>query len=138
MLHFLSPQRRCQNRFYRIPGNRLHKRFFSLSIGLPFDIGKRPSEETYRLRATRRTVATLQAEVYLWRNKYNKAVTACNNYSASGGGAPGGTWFNQFWGISNFNLFNGEMFFVPFDYLGRQVNPFMQFVSSPYFRTTPN
>jgi hypothetical protein len=101
-----------------------------INVPNTFDIGKRPSEETYRLRATRRTVATLQAEVYLWRNKYTEAVTACNNYSASGGGAPGGTWFNQFWGISNFNLFNGEMWFVPFDYLGRQVNPFMQFTSN--------
>jgi len=101
-----------------------------INVPNTFDIGKRPSEETYRLRATRRTVATLQAEVYLWRNKYNEAVTACNNYSNSGGGAPGGTWFNQFWGISNANLFNGEMFFVPFDYLGRQVQPLMTFTSN--------
>ncbi|MEO5563896.1 MAG: RagB/SusD family nutrient uptake outer membrane protein, partial [Chitinophagaceae bacterium] len=113
----------------------LNKAYETTSNGIinvpnTFDIGKRPSEETYRLRATRRTVAALQAEVYLWRNKYTDAVTACNNYSNSGGGAPGGTWFNQFWGISNANLFNGEMFYVPFDYLGRQVNPLMQFTSN--------
>ena len=101
-----------------------------INVPNTFDIGKRPSEETYRLRATKRTVATLQAEVYLWRNKYVEAVNACNNYSNTGGGAPGGVWFNQFWGISNANLFNGEMFFVPFDYLGRQVQPLMMFTSN--------
>ena len=101
-----------------------------INVPNTFDIGKRPSEETYRLRATKRTVATLQAEVYLWRNKYAEAVQACNNYSNTGGGSPGGTWFNQFWGISNANLFNGEMFFVPFDYLGRQVQPLMKFTSN--------
>lgn len=101
-----------------------------INVPNTFDIGKRPSEETYRLRATRRTVAALQAEVFLWRNKYAEAVAACNNYVKSGGGSPGGTWFNQFWGISNANLFNGEMFFVPFDYLGRQVNPLMRFTSN--------
>lgn len=101
-----------------------------INVPNTFDIGKRPSEETYRLRATKRTVATLQAEVYLWRNKYAEAVAACNNYSNTGGGAPGGVWFNQFWGISNANLFNGEMFFVPFDYLGRQVQPLMKFTSN--------
>jgi starch-binding outer membrane protein, SusD/RagB family len=101
-----------------------------INVPNTFEIGKRPSEETYRLRATKRTVAALQAEVYLWRDKFTEAVTACNNYSNTGGGAPGGTWFSQFWGISNANLFNGEMFFVPFDYLGRQVNPLMQFTSN--------
>lgn len=101
-----------------------------INVPNTFEIGKRPSEETYRLRATKRTVAALQAEVYLWRDKFTEAVNACNNYSNTGGGAPGGTWFNQFWGISNANLFNGEMFFVPFDYLGRQVNPLMQFTSN--------
>lgn len=102
-----------------------------INVPNTFDIGKRPSEETYRLRATKRTVAALQAEVYLWRNKYAEAVNACNNFSNTGGGSPGaGVWFNQFWGISNANLFNGEMFFVPFDYLGRQVNPFMTFFSN--------
>lgn len=101
-----------------------------INVPNTFDIGKRPSEETYRLRATKRTVATLQAEVYLWRNKYNEAVAACNNYSNTGGGSPGGTWFNQFWGISNANLFIGEMFFIPFDYLGRQVNPLMTITSN--------
>lgn len=101
-----------------------------INVPNTFDIGKRPSEETYRLRATKRTVAALQAEVYLWRNKYADAVVACNNYANTGGGSPGGTWFNQFWGISNANLFNGEMFFVPFDYLGRQVQPLMAFTSN--------
>lgn len=102
-----------------------------INVPNTFDIGKRPSEETYRLRATKRTVAALQAEVYLWRNKYAEAVNACNNYSVTGGGSPGaGTWFNLFWGISNANLFNGEMFFVPFDYLGRQTNPLMKFTSN--------
>lgn len=101
-----------------------------INVPNTFDIGKRPSEETYRLRATKRTVATLQAEVYLWRNKYQDALNACNNYANTGGGSPGGVWFNQFWGISNANLFNGEMFFVPFDYLGRQVQPLMTFTSN--------
>lgn len=101
-----------------------------INVPNTFDIGKRPSEETYRLRATKRTIATFQAEVYLWRNKYAEAVNACNNYSNTGGGSPGGVWFNQFWGISNANLFNGEMFFVPFDYLGRQVQPLMMFTSN--------
>jgi starch-binding outer membrane protein, SusD/RagB family len=102
-----------------------------INVPNTFDIGKRPSEETYRLRATRRTVCALQAEVYLWRNKYAEAVTVCNNYSNSGGGAPGGVWFNQFWGISNQNLFDGGiMWFIPFDYLGRQVHPLMAFTSN--------
>jgi hypothetical protein len=102
-----------------------------INVPNTFDIGKRPSEETYRLRATKRTVCALQAEVYLWRDKYNEAVAVCNNYTNVGGGSPGASiWFNQFWGISNANLFNGEMFFVPFDYLGRQVNPLMKFTSN--------
>lgn len=105
---------------------------FTGVINVPntFDIGKRPSEETTRLRATKRTVATLQAEVYLWRNKYAQAVAACDNYANNGGGAPGGTWFNQFWGKSNENLFNGEMFTTVFEYLGREINPLMRYVSN--------
>src|SRR5688572_4229351 len=105
---------------------------FTGVINVPntFDIGKRPSEETTRLRATKRTVATLQAEVYLWRNKYAQAVAACDNYANNGGGAPGGTWFNLFWGKSNENLFNGEMFTVVFEYLGREINPLMRYVSN--------
>lgn len=105
---------------------------FTGVINVPntFDIGKRPSEETTRLRATKRTVAALQAEVYLWRNKYAEAVAACDNYSNNGGGAPGGTWFNMFWGKSNENLFNGEMFMTVFEYLGREINPLMTYVSN--------
>ena len=102
-----------------------------INVPNTFEVGKRPSEETYRLRATKRTVCALQAEVYLWRNKYSEAAAVCNTFTTVGGGAPGaGTWFNLFVGTSNTILFNGEMFFVPFDYLGRQVNPLMKFTSN--------
>ena len=105
---------------------------FNPVINVPntFDIGARPSEETTRLRVTKRVVAALQAEVYLWRNKYAQAVSACVNFSNNGGGSPGGNWFNMFWGKSNENLFGGEMFWVVFNYLGREVSPLMEFTSN--------
>ena len=101
-----------------------------INVPNTFGIGKRPSEETYRLRATKRTVCALQAEVYLWRNKYTEAVAVCNTYTTVGGGNPGGDWFNMFWGTSNTNLFGGEMFMIVYDYLGRETHPLMRFTSN--------
>jgi starch-binding outer membrane protein, SusD/RagB family len=103
----------------------------AISVPNTFGVGKRISEETWRLRATKRTVCVLQAEVDLWRNKYDSAAAACNRYTTvGGGGTPGGTWFNMFWGAGNTNLFGGEIFFVVYDYLGREVQPMMQFTSN--------
>jgi starch-binding outer membrane protein, SusD/RagB family len=101
-----------------------------INVPNTFGIGKRPSEETYRLRATKRTVCALQAEVYLWRNKYAEAAAVCNTFTTVGGGNPGGDWFNMFWGAGNTNLFGGEMFMIVYDYLGRELHPLMRFTSN--------
>jgi starch-binding outer membrane protein, SusD/RagB family len=103
-----------------------------ISVPNSFEVGKRVSEEQSRLRVTRKTVCALQAEVYLWRAKYAQAVAACTAYEAAGGGAPGnrGDWFTMFTGVSNVNLFGEPMFFVAFNFLGREINPLMKYTSN--------
>lgn len=49
-----------------------------------FDAGFRQSIEQTTMRARKQAVAGLQAEVYLWRNKYTDAVNACQGYYNTG------------------------------------------------------
>jgi hypothetical protein len=103
-----------------------------ISVPNSFEVGKRVSEEQSRLRVTKKTVCALQAEVYLWRGKYAQAVAACTAYEGAGGGGPGnkGSWFTMFTGVSNVNLFSEPMFFVAFNFLGREINPLMKYTSN--------
>lgn len=103
-----------------------------VSVPNSFEVGKRVSEEQSRLRVTKKTVCALQAEVYLWRAKYAQAAAACSTYETVNGGAPGNKndWFSMYLGVSNQNLFGEPMFFVAFNFLGREVNPLMKFTSN--------
>jgi hypothetical protein len=103
-----------------------------ISVPNSFEVGKRVSEEQSRMRVTKKTVCALQAEVYLWRSKYAQAAAACSAYEVAGGGGPGlrGDWFSMFLGVSNQNLFSEPMFFVAFNFLGREVNPMMKLTSN--------
>jgi hypothetical protein len=103
-----------------------------ISVPNSFEVGKRVSEEQSRLRVTKKTVCALQAEVYLWRSKYAQAAAACSAYETVGGGGPGlrGDWFSMFLGVSNQNLFSEPMFFVAFNFLGREVSPMMKLTSN--------
>jgi hypothetical protein len=105
-----------------------------IMIAVPnsFEVGKRVSEEQSRLRVTKKTVCALQAEVYLWRGKYAKAAAVCSAYETVNGGVPGnkGDWFTMFTGVSNVNLFGEPMFFVAFNFLGREVSPLMKYTSN--------
>jgi hypothetical protein len=103
-----------------------------VSVPNSFEVGKRVSEEQSRLRVTKKTVCALQAEVYLWRSKYAQAVAACTAYEGAGGGGPGnrGDWFNMFLGVSNQQLFGEPLFFVAFNFLGREINPLMKYTSN--------
>jgi hypothetical protein len=103
-----------------------------VSVPNSFEVGKRVSEEQSRLRVTKKTVCALQAEVYLWRGKYAQAAAACTTFETVNGGAPGnrGDWFAMYLGVSNQNLFGEAMFFVAFNFLGREVNPLMKFTSN--------
>jgi hypothetical protein len=103
-----------------------------IMINVPnsFEIGKRVSEEQSRMRVTKKTVCALQAEVYLWRSKYAEAAAVCRNYETVGGGGPGGVYFNHFLGVSNQELFGEAMFFIAFNFLGRETSPLMKFTSN--------
>lgn len=103
-----------------------------ISVPNSFEVGKRVSEEQSRLRVTKKTVCALQAEVYLWRGKYAKAAAVCSSYETVNGGGPGnkGDWFTMFTGVSNVNLFGEPMFFVAFNFLGREVSPLMKYTSN--------
>ena len=103
-----------------------------VSVPNSFEVGKRVSEEQSRLRVTKKTVCALQAEVYLWRGKYAQAAAVCSAFETVNGGAPGnrGDWFSMFLGVSNQQLFGEPMFFVAFNFLGREVSPMMKLTSN--------
>ncbi|WP_205509575.1 RagB/SusD family nutrient uptake outer membrane protein [Longitalea arenae] len=103
-----------------------------VSVPNSFEVGKRVSEEQSRLRVTKKTVCALQAEVYLWRGKYAQAAAACSTYETVNGAGPGnrGDWFSMYLGVSNQNLFGEPMFFVAFNFLGREISPLMKYTSN--------
>ena len=97
-----------------------------------FDAGVRESPEQTRLRATKGTVCALQAEVYLWRNKYAEAAAACQNFFNTGryNNGPlnsGEQWISLFY---NTNPFNEPMFDVNFTFASREISPLMMFTSN--------
>ncbi|MEJ6982214.1 RagB/SusD family nutrient uptake outer membrane protein [Pedobacter sp. P351] len=97
-----------------------------------FDAGVRESPEQTRLRATKGTVCALQAEVYLWQNKYAEAAAACQNFYNTGryNNGPlnsGEQWISLFY---NTNPFNEPMFDVNFTYASREISPLMMFTSN--------
>lgn len=96
-----------------------------------FDAGFRESPEQNRLRATKGAVSALQAEVFLWRNKYNEAAAACQNF-ANTDRYPfilNGTtaWFTIF---TEKNLFNEPVFDINFTFASREISPLMKVTSN--------
>ncbi|RZL06267.1 MAG: RagB/SusD family nutrient uptake outer membrane protein [Pedobacter sp.] len=105
-----------------------------------FDIGYRESNEQTKMRATKATVMTLQANVYAWRNKYDKAwevfnrmATLADNNNVGHWNFPGNSYRDAGW----FNFFReSELSFVEFlldiafTYQGRQPNPLMRITSN--------
>ena len=103
-----------------------------ISVPNSFDAGFRVSPEQTKLRVTKGAVCALQAEVYLWRNKYQDAITACQNWQNTGqypfilnGSAE---WMNIF--TLRDQLFNEQMFMVDFSFNARATNSMMRFTSN--------
>ncbi|MEI6948156.1 RagB/SusD family nutrient uptake outer membrane protein [Paraflavisolibacter sp. H34] len=97
-----------------------------------FDAGLRVSGEMTRARATKGTVCALQAEVYLWRNKYAEAAAACQAWQNTGqypfilNGTT--AWFSIFT-LDN-QLFNEQMFQVIFTFASRETSSLMKLTSN--------
>ncbi|RYY27502.1 MAG: RagB/SusD family nutrient uptake outer membrane protein [Sphingobacteriaceae bacterium] len=102
-----------------------------ISVLNTFDAGLRVSPEQSRLRVTRGTVCALQAEVYLWRNKYDKAKEACVNFQRTElypfALNERANWMDIF---TIKNLFNEPMFEVNFSFVSREFNPLMRITSN--------
>lgn len=97
----------------------------------------RVSNEQTRHRVTKGTVCSLQAELYLWRNKYALANTACQAWQNTGqygflgnGSSPtgGDHWFDIFT-LGN-QLFNEGMFTCVFTYSTRETSTLMMLTSN--------
>ncbi|WP_083227800.1 RagB/SusD family nutrient uptake outer membrane protein [Mucilaginibacter sp. PPCGB 2223] len=97
----------------------------------------RQSNEQTRHRVCKGTVCALQAEVYLWRNKYAQANAACQAWFNTGqypfilnGSGPtiGDHWFDIFT-LGN-QLFNEPMFMVNFSYATRETSTLMALTSN--------
>jgi hypothetical protein len=98
-----------------------------------FDAGLRVSVEQSNLRVRKQAVAGLQAEVYLWRNKYTEAAAACqayyntgidiNTYNATTG------WFGIF-AYGPTALYNEPLFRINFSFAAREVNSLMMLTSN--------
>jgi starch-binding outer membrane protein, SusD/RagB family len=97
----------------------------------------RVSNEQSRHRVVKGTVCALQAEVYLWRNKYAQANAACQAWLNTGqypfmlnssGPTVGDHWFDIFT-LGN-QLFNEAMFMVNFNYATRETSTLMTLTSN--------
>ena len=92
----------------------------------------RVSNEQTRHRVCKGTVCALQAEVYLWRNKYAQANTACQAWQNTGQYPfalnTGPNWFDIFT-LGN-SLFNEPMFMVNFNYATRETSTLMMLTSN--------
>jgi hypothetical protein len=95
-----------------------------------FDAGFRESPEQSKLRVTKAAVAALQAEVYLWRNKYAEAATACNNSQNNISGLLNGNadWFNIF-SLRN-DLYGEYILELDFSFAARATNTLMKLTSN--------
>jgi len=98
-----------------------------------FDAGLRVSVEQTNLRVRRQAVCGLQAEVYLWRNKYTQAAAACqafyntgidiNTYNNNTG------WMGIF-SLGPTSLYNEPIFRVNFSFAARELNSLMMLTSN--------
>jgi starch-binding outer membrane protein, SusD/RagB family len=103
-----------------------------------FDAGFRVSVEQTFMRVRKQAVAGLQAEIYLWRNKYTEAAAACTAYYNTGiDNAPGSgnnAWFDIYrYGIdgTSIGILYGEgIFRVKFDFKARETNDLMMLTSN--------
>ncbi|MGF7229794.1 RagB/SusD family nutrient uptake outer membrane protein [Arachidicoccus sp.] len=96
-----------------------------------FDAGLRESYTTDQLRVRKQSVCALQAEVYLWRNKYNDALNACKNYNLIQG-LPGGmnaSWMNVFSNIPDVYA-QEPLIRVEFSFSARETNSLMMLTSN--------
>jgi hypothetical protein len=98
-----------------------------------FDAGLRVSVEQSNLRVRKQAVAGLQAEVYLWRNKYAQAAAVCQAYYNTGidistlNSTTG--WFNIF-ALGPTALYNEPIFRINFSFASREVNSLMMLTSN--------
>jgi starch-binding outer membrane protein, SusD/RagB family len=102
-----------------------------------FAIGYRESNEQTRMRATKGVVGALQAQVYLWRNKYTEAwdvlsalevLAETNSTHWSGPGFFGNeSWYSFF---TTPVVFQEFLLDVAFTYSGREINPLMRVTSN--------
>jgi hypothetical protein len=90
-------------------------------------------------RITKYTVNAIQADVYLWMDKYNESIAACNKIINSNkfgliDGASSSTWFSILYGTGNSNE---SIFEFQFD--RQKLNPFytMFFTSRRRLQVTP-
>ncbi|MBS1664650.1 MAG: RagB/SusD family nutrient uptake outer membrane protein [Bacteroidetes bacterium] len=104
---------------------------FQIWVPNSFDAGLRVSYEQGQLRVRKQAVCELQAQVYLWRNKYTEAVNVCRNYSLYQA-LPGGmnaSWFLNF--SQNALPFAAEpLLRVNFSFAARETNSLMMLTSN--------
>ncbi|MGC4102398.1 RagB/SusD family nutrient uptake outer membrane protein [Ferruginibacter sp.] len=101
-----------------------------------FDAGFRMSGEQTIMRVRKQAVAGLQAEIYLWRNKYADAVAACQAYYNTGidnvPGSGNAAWFDIF--RYNFDatsyVYGEQIFRIKFDFKARETNDLMMLTSN--------
>ena len=92
----------------------------------------RQSVEQTQHRVCKGTVCALQAEVYLWRNKYSQAVAACQAWQNTGNYPyilnNNSSWFKIF-GTTDI-IYNEPMFLVSFIFATRENSPMMTLTSN--------
>lgn len=97
-----------------------------------FDIGLRESAEQTVARATKAAVGCLQAELYLYRNKYSEVVTVCDAVSNLGRwnnfGSAGANWFLLFTAVTNY--YNEPILQVLYRFDTRETSKFMELTSN--------
>jgi len=104
---------------------------FQIWVPNSFDAGLRVSYEQGQLRVRKQTICELQAQVYLWRNKYADAINVCKNYNLYQA-LPGGmnsAWFSNF--SNNALPFAAEpLLRVNFSFAARETNTLMLLTSN--------
>jgi hypothetical protein len=98
-----------------------------------FDAGLRVSVEQSNLRIRKQAVCGLQAEVYLWRNKYIQAAAACQAFYNTGIDITPYNNTTGWMGIFTFgptSLYNEPLFRVNFSFAARELNSLMMLTSN--------
>ncbi|MBS1563122.1 MAG: RagB/SusD family nutrient uptake outer membrane protein, partial [Bacteroidetes bacterium] len=98
-----------------------------------FDAGLRVSVEQSNLRVRKQAVCGLQAEIYLWRNKYSLAATACQNFYNTGidiNAFNGNSGWMGIFSLGPTALYNEPIFRINFSFASREMNSLMSLTTN--------